>query len=115
MDQIIYESDRKKTPGYAVPIRVLLVKPDRGERFVRVEKWDDEQKRYVFDRQARRIPWPWDAVQELGERLCALQQENRTLRAKLHQLTAADRCREKPAEPARTAPALRAAPGQTIF
>ena len=51
MDQIIYESNRKKTPGYAVPIRVLLVKRADGKsRFVRVEKWDDEQKRYVPDR-----------------------------------------------------------------
>ncbi len=74
MDQIIYENNRKKTPGYAVPIRVLLVRrPGGNGRFVRVEKWDAEQKLYVPDR----IPWPWDAVQ-------ALRKENQKLRARLH-------------------------------
>ena len=45
MDQVIYESKRKETPGYAEPIRVLLVERPGGKgRFVRVEKWDPEQK-----------------------------------------------------------------------
>ena len=88
MGQVIYESNRKQTPGYAVPIRVLLVRRAGGNgRFVRVEKWDDEQKLFVPDRQGSGIPWPWDAVQDLGERVCALREENRQLRARLHQAT----------------------------
>ena len=60
MDQVIYESKRKETPGYAEPIRVLLVERPGGKgRFVRVEKWDPEQEQYVPDRQGSGIPWPW--------------------------------------------------------
>ena len=44
-----------------------------------------------------RIPWPWDAVKALGERVCALREENRKLRAQLHQVTGspASCCRER--------------------
>ena len=85
MDQVIYESKRKETPGYAEPIRVLMVERPGGKgRFVRVEKWDPEQKQYVPDRQGSGIPWPWDAVQALGERVCALRKQNQQLRARLH-------------------------------
>ena len=104
MGQIIYESKRKKTPGYAVPVRVLLVRRAGGKgRFVRVEEWDDEQNLYVPDRLRQRHPWPWDAVQDLGERVCALREENRKLRAQLLQVTGSGACcREEPGRPLET-------------
>ena len=62
----------------------MVERPGGKGRFVRVEKWDPEQEQYVPDRQGSGIPWPWDAVQALGERVCALRKQNQQLRARLH-------------------------------
>ena len=88
MGQVIYESNRKQTPRVRGPDPRPAGEAARRQRPLRPRREvDAEQKLYVPDRQGSGIPWPWDAVQDLGERVCALREENRQLRARLHQAT----------------------------